>query len=118
MNSSYFVRITVLSGILVIFSCLIVLAQFSGVGTTGTTAGSGRGTGSAGVMTGTGPDVSVPGPAYRTSRSDTKNVTATTSEAATERETKHRTISHTAHQTRKTSKHSHSSTAASPSPSP
>jgi hypothetical protein len=38
-------------------TCLIARAQISGVGTTGVTAGSGRGTGSGGVMIGTGPDV-------------------------------------------------------------
>ncbi|PYJ40057.1 MAG: hypothetical protein DME81_01980 [Verrucomicrobia bacterium] len=40
------------------FICSDANGQISGTGTTGSTAGSGRGEGSAGVMTGTGPDPS------------------------------------------------------------
>ena|SRR6266446_6276729 len=57
MISSNLLRISVNAAFAVTVTCLVADAQISGTGTTGPTDGSGRGTGSAGVMTGTGPDV-------------------------------------------------------------
>jgi uncharacterized protein (UPF0254 family) len=52
-------QITFATFCVTLLTCVIANAQISGNGTTGTTAGSGRGTGSAGVQTGTGPDTAV-----------------------------------------------------------
>jgi len=57
MNSPNLLRIGVNAAFALTVMCLVANAQISGTGTTGPTDGSGRGTGSAGVMTGTGPDV-------------------------------------------------------------
>lgn len=57
VNSPNFLRISAVTAFAVAVACLVTDAQISGYGTTGPTDGSGRGTGSAGVMTGTGPDV-------------------------------------------------------------
>jgi hypothetical protein len=51
------VRTSVIAALPLTVMWLVAHAQISGTGTTGVTAGSGRGIGSAGVMTGTGPDV-------------------------------------------------------------
>jgi hypothetical protein len=78
MNSPNFVRSSVIAAFALTLIWLTANAQISGTGTTGVTAGSGRGIGSAGVMTGTGPDVR-PVNAAQASGADAKqNITTTT----------------------------------------
>ena len=57
MNPPNFVRTSVITAFALTVTWLVADAQISGAGTTGVTDGSGRGIGSGGVMTGTGPDV-------------------------------------------------------------
>jgi hypothetical protein len=57
---------------------LVADAQISGAGTTGVTDGSGRGIGSGGVMTGTGPDVRPVNAGQPSGAGAQQNITTTT----------------------------------------
>jgi len=109
----------------VICTCRVADGQYpGGTGTTGATDGSGRGTGSAGVQTGGGPDTSqspnaqpfnIFGPRHDVTTTTTANTSATTN-TGSERSKKQTRKVHK--KSSKTSKQSQATTSPSPSASP
>jgi hypothetical protein len=116
MNSPNFVRTSIIAAFAVTVTWLVADAQISGTGTTGTTAGSGRGTGSAGVLAGTGPDVQ---PSVMAGQSNgagaQQNITTTTTAHASSAKKESR---NTRKHLKKTSSHSRSTPAPVASASP
>jgi hypothetical protein len=112
MNSPNFVRSSVIAAFALTVMWLIADAQISGTGTTGVTAGSGRGIGSAGVMTGTGPDVRPVNTGQASGAGAQQNI-ATTTTAASD------SASNAKKESRNTRKHLHKNSRHSrPAPTP
>ena len=113
MKLATMIRTAFLTAVATTLICVVANGQFSGNGTTGTTAGSGRGTGSSGVMQGTGPDV-VQAPATTPAEPrNQQNTTATATTVTSETSSTKKTSSHHTKRVHKTSKR----VSASPSPS-
>jgi hypothetical protein len=118
MNPPNFVRSIATAAFALILTGLIAKAQISGAGTTGVTEGSGRGIGSGGVMTGTGPDVR-PEKAEQSNRPRAQQIITTATTVHNENASGGKTESQkTRKHPKKTSKHSRSAPTPSASASP
>ena len=116
MNFLDLVRLSVNVVFAVILICRVADAQITGAGTSGATDGSGRGTGSAGVQAGGGPDTQHAPEVDQAYNAGAKHNVTTTTTTPSEKSKKQ--SQKTRKQSKKAAKHSQTSASPSPSASP
>jgi len=118
MNPPNLVRTSIIIVLALTVTWLVADAQISGAGTTGVTDGSGRGIGSGGVMTGTGPDVRPVNTEQPNSAGTEQNITTTTTARRLNASSAEKESQNTRKHLKKTGRHSRPTPTPSESASP